>query len=156
MPRALEVEPLHPISQSPLRAPLPPSLGSSSPPPGLGPKASSAIFWMDWDQPRLWGDRRWQLHQWVSLCEGRASRVMAERVRSAGPCAARRPSLTQASLPAQIEHSTQDPPSSEGKATTAALPHTPPRSTTLGRPALLSAGRKRVNRSSPHWFSPVL
>lgn len=133
MPSAWEAEPLHPTSQMPSRAPLPPSPGSSSPPPGWGQKASSAISWMGWDQPRLWGDRRWQLHQWVSLREGRASGVMAERVRSAEPC------MTRASLrlPCQRRVSTAltHPPSTEGKATAAALPaHSSSlRSTTLCR-----------------------
>ena len=58
---------LRPATQMPSHTPLPPSSGSSSPPPGLGPKASSAISWMGWDQPRLWGDRHWQHRRWVSL-----------------------------------------------------------------------------------------
>lgn len=66
-----------PTSQLPSCAPLPTFPGSSSPLPGSGPKASSVISWMGWDQPRLWGDRRWPPHQWVSLLEGRVSRVMA-------------------------------------------------------------------------------
>lgn len=52
---------------------LPPPAGSSSPPPVWGLKASSAISWMGWDQLRLWGDRHWQHHPWVSLIEGRLS-----------------------------------------------------------------------------------
>ena len=57
---------LHPATQMPSCTPLPSSSGSSSPPPGLGPKASSVISWMGWDQPRLWGDRHWQHRRWVS------------------------------------------------------------------------------------------
>lgn len=58
---------------------LPP--GSFSLLPGLGLKASSVISWMGWDQPRLWGDRRWRRHRWVSPPEGQVSGVMAAMAR---------------------------------------------------------------------------